>query len=85
MLRALNQTASPLVAFASFIVADVVATVGPIPLGLGVFEGTSVAVLYLTGVSVEAALAATLLLRGFTFWLPMLPGMWLVRRELVSD
>jgi uncharacterized membrane protein YbhN (UPF0104 family) len=44
-----------------------------------------VAVLHLTGVSVEAALAATLLLRGFTFWLPMLPGMWLVRRELVSD
>ena len=67
MLRALNQTASPLVAFASFIVADVVATVGPIPLGLGVFEGASVAVLHLTGVPVEAALAATLLLRGFTF------------------
>jgi uncharacterized membrane protein YbhN (UPF0104 family) len=45
----------------------VVATVGPIPLGLGVFEGASVAVLHLTGVPVEAALAATLLLRGFTF------------------
>jgi hypothetical protein len=32
--------------------------------------------------AVEPALAATLLLRGFTFWLPMLPGLWLARREL---
>ena len=34
------------------------------------------------GVSVEAALAATLLLRGLTFWLPMPPGLWLARREI---
>ena len=27
-------------------------------------------------------LAATLLLRGLTLWLPMLPGMWLARQEL---
>jgi hypothetical protein len=33
------------------------------------------------GSPLEAALAATLLLRGFTMWLPMLPGLWLVRRE----
>ena len=82
MLRALAQEASLLAAFASFMVADVVATVGPIPLGLGVFEGAAVAMLNMTGISVEAALAATLLLRGLTFWLPMLPGLWLVRREL---
>lgn len=82
MLLALGQSASPLAAFSSFIAADVVATIGPTPLGLGVFEGTAVAVLHITGVSLEAALSATLLLRGFTFWLPMLPGLWLVRREL---
>jgi hypothetical protein len=34
------------------------------------------------GVPIEAALAATLLLRGFTFWLPMLPGLWIARREM---
>jgi hypothetical protein len=33
-------------------------------------------------VPIEAALAATLLLRGFTFWIPMLPGIWLARREI---
>jgi uncharacterized membrane protein YbhN (UPF0104 family) len=38
--------------------------------------------LSLLGVSVEAALAATLLLRALTFWLPMLPGIWFARLEI---
>jgi glycosyltransferase 2 family protein len=84
VLRALNQTCSFPSAFASFMMAEVVATIGPMPLGLGTFEGTAIAVLHLTGVPLEGALAATLLFRGFTFWLPMLPGLWLVRRELSS-
>ena len=29
-----------------------------------------------------AALAATLLFRGLSFWLPMVPGLWLTRREI---
>ncbi|HVM77370.1 MAG TPA: lysylphosphatidylglycerol synthase transmembrane domain-containing protein [Stellaceae bacterium] len=82
MLRALGQSVPPVYVFGSFMVADVVATIGPIPLGLGIFEGASVAMLSMTGVSIEAALAGTLLLRGFTFWLPMLPGLWLAHREL---
>jgi uncharacterized membrane protein YbhN (UPF0104 family) len=41
-----------------------------------------VAALTLQGVSIEAALTATLLLRGFTTWLPMLPGLLLARRVL---
>lgn len=70
------------IVYVSFIMASVVATLGPIPLGLGTFEAGSVGMLSLLGVPVEAALAATLLLRGFTFWLPMAPGLWLARREL---
>jgi hypothetical protein len=38
--------------------------------------------LRIVGVSIEAALTATLLLRGFTLWLPMLPGLWCARHEL---
>lgn len=34
------------------------------------------------GVPIEAALTVTLLLRGFTLWLPMAPGLWFARREL---
>jgi uncharacterized protein (TIRG00374 family) len=79
MLYAVGQGAGPGVAFASFVVATMAATVGPIPGGLGTFEGTSIAMLTLFDVRIEAALEATLLLRGFTFWLPMLPGLWVTR------
>jgi hypothetical protein len=41
--------------------------------------------LSLLGVAIEGALAATLLLRGLTFWLPMLPGLWLAKREIASE
>jgi len=70
------------VVFASFAIASMVATIGPIPVGLGTFEAGSVGMLSFLGVSIEAALAGTLLLRGLTFWLPMLPGIWLARREI---
>jgi uncharacterized membrane protein YbhN (UPF0104 family) len=82
MLRAIGVHAPPLEVFASFVVASVVATLGPMPLGLGAFEGTAVAMLRLSGVDLEPGLTATLLLRGLTVWVPMLPGLWIARREL---
>lgn len=54
----------------------------PVPLGLGSFEAALIAMLHLTGVSLEAALTATLMLRGFTLWLPMLPGLWCARNAV---
>ena len=42
-------------------------------------EAACVGMLNLLGVAIETALAATLLQRGLTFWLPMLPGLWLAR------
>jgi len=82
MLRALGQDVSFTVAFPSFVVASMVMTLGPVPLGLGTFEAACVTMLGTLGVQIEAALTSTLLLRGFTMWLPMLPGFWLARREL---
>jgi uncharacterized membrane protein YbhN (UPF0104 family) len=58
------------------------ATIAPAPGGLGTFEAGSMAMLTLLCVPVESALAATLLLRGFTFWLPMLPRLRLARRGI---
>jgi uncharacterized protein (TIRG00374 family) len=81
VLQAIGTQIVPSHAFISFVLASVVATLSPLPLGLGSFEGTCVAVLHLLGVQIEAGLAATLIFRGFTFWLPMLPGIWLIRRE----
>jgi len=85
MLRAVATHAPPGIVFSSFMLASVVATLAWVPGGIGTFEGTCVSVLSRHGVGIEAALAATLLLRGLTFWLPMLPGLWLARRELVGS
>lgn len=57
-------------------------TLGPIPLGLGSFELVCTASLKLLGVPIEAALAGTLMLRVMTLWLPLLPGLFLMRRCL---
>ena len=83
MLKALGQDVSILVAFSGFMTAAIVATLSPIPLGLGSFEASCVAMLHVLGVGIEASLMATILLRGMTVWLPMLPGLWLIRRELL--
>lgn len=82
MLQMVGVETPLLAIFPSFVFASMVATVSPIPLGLGTFEVSSVSMLGMLGVPLEAALTATLLLRGFTLWLPMLPGMWLARRAL---
>ena len=79
MLQVVNTPLSFLAVPPCFVLASMVATIGPIPLGLGSFEATCVGMLGVMGVPIEAALTATLLLRGFTLWLPMLPGMWLAR------
>lgn len=82
MLLAIGTPLSFWAVFPCFVLASMVATIGPIPLGLGTFEVTCVSILGAMGVPIETALTATLLLRGFTLWLPMLPGMWLARWAL---
>ena len=82
VLAALGTRAPFGICFAAFTLASIIADVAPIPLGLGSFEAALVSLLTLTGTGLEAAFAATILLRGLTFWLPMLPGLWLARREI---
>lgn len=64
--------------FASFTLSNIVRLIT----GLGGFEAASLLTLRLVGVSTAVALAATLLFRGFRFWLPLVPGLWLSRRLL---
>ena len=66
--------------FVSFMISSLVRSMGFIPGGLGTFEATSVLTLRMTGATLSVALAATLLFRGLSFWLPMLPGLWYSRR-----
>jgi uncharacterized membrane protein YbhN (UPF0104 family) len=82
MLFSLGEPGGFLMSFSAFVVASIVATLSLIPLGLGSFELTCTGLLVSLGVDVETALTATLLLRGFTLWLPMIPGLLLTRRVL---
>lgn len=79
-LRALGGPLLPAGAFIAVMAANVAVTLAPLPMGLGSFEATCTATLAMLGVPVAAALAATLLLRMLTLWLPLLPGLWLMRR-----
>jgi glycosyltransferase 2 family protein len=85
LVRALGESTSLGTVFASFMMASVAQTVSFIPGGVGTFEAASVAMLSFLGLPVEAALTATLLLRGFTLWLPLLPGFYLLRWSLPGN
>ena len=79
-IRAIGAHAPADAVFASFMIASLVRTMGVVPGGLGTYEATSVATLHLIGIDVSAALSATLIFRGLSFWIPMLPGLWSARR-----
>ena len=81
MLRAIGYSVDPEKIFASFSMASVASMLSIIPGGIGAFEGVSILMLGLLKVPVEAGLAATLMLRAFILWLPMIPGFFVLRRE----
>jgi uncharacterized membrane protein YbhN (UPF0104 family) len=78
-LRALGYTAPLSTVLVSFMLASIAETVSLIPGGVGTFEAACVGLLNLLGVPLETALAGTLLLRGFTLWLPLPAGLYLLR------
>jgi uncharacterized protein (TIRG00374 family) len=81
-LRAIGVSAAFDVCYLAFIMGSIVVTVAPIPMGLGSFEAVSIGTLRVLGVPFEAALSAVLLFRGFTLWLPLIPGLITSRRDL---
>lgn len=81
-IHALGVHAPLSAGYVAFMMASIAVILGPIPMGLGSFEAVSIAMLRLFGVPFEAAFSATLLFRGFTLWLPLIPGGILLRREL---
>lgn len=72
----------PISFYLAFIVFSLVRFIGMVafvPGAIGVFEGSMTLILISFGVAASPALAMTLLLRAFTFWLPMPVG-WAVYR-----
>lgn len=80
-LRALGADAALPTAYAAYVLATIAGVASILPAGLGVFEGGTVGTLVALAVDLEAAIAATLLLRALTLWLPLLPALLLVHGE----
>lgn len=84
-LRGLGTNPALSTSLIAFLLASIVVTLGPMPLGLGSFEIVCTSTLHMLGLPLEAALAGTLLLRLFILWLPLVPGLILSRRLLVKN
>lgn len=74
LVHAMGSDASLTGMFASYVIASVFRMLGILPGGLGSFEAASVITPHAIGVPTAVALSATLIFRGLSFWLPMLPG-----------
>jgi hypothetical protein len=81
-LEAVGWHAPVTVVFCSYVIAAIGSRVAVAPLGIGTFEAACVTMLHAGLVPLEPALAGTLLFRGFTLWLPMIPGLLSARRAL---
>ena len=80
---AIGAETSYAAAFVAVSVASVAATIAPTPMGLGPFEAAIVGVFTVYGTPVETALTTCLLYRGFSLWLPLVPGFVVAQRELL--
>jgi len=80
LVLSLGAHTSLAAAFVAVMVGSLFRTIGIVPSGLGTFEAGVVVALHASGLTVPIALSATLLFRGLSFWLPMLPGWWCARR-----
>jgi uncharacterized protein (TIRG00374 family) len=85
LILALGKHAPIKGVYASFMISSLLRTMGIVPGGLGTFEASSVVTLRMAGVAIPVALSATLLFRGLTFWLPMLPGLWLSKKIAIDE
>lgn len=84
LILALGATGSLVGVFASFMISTPFRTIGVLPGGLGSFEVVSVLTLRMARVGIPVALSATLLFRGLSFWLPLLPGLWFSRQAVTE-
>lgn len=82
IFAALGVRTSPAAVFGGFVIASALSRLVPVPTGLGSSEAALVLMLRAVGIPLEAAMTATLIFRGFTFWFPMLPGLVFARQEL---
>jgi uncharacterized protein (TIRG00374 family) len=78
LLRASGYAASPAVVLAGYGPSLLLAKVTPLPGGVGVVEGSMLAIYVSVGVPSAEAIVAILGYRVLSFWLPVLGGFALV-------
>jgi len=86
-LRAFGSSTPTINAVAAYLAGATIGTISPTPGGLGAMEAGLVASLVALGTNPAQALAAVLLYRLLSFWLPILPGFvafrYLQRRQVI--
>lgn len=80
VVRALGAHLPIASVFVSFMISSLFRTLGVLPGGLGTFEASSTMTLRMAGAAMPVAISATMLFRGLSYWLPMIPGLWFARR-----
>ena len=73
-VKAVHSTIGPADAFTLYVTSSLIGDIVPTPGGLGGTEAVLALGLSSVGLSLAQAVAATLLYRFVTFWLPMIPG-----------
>lgn len=82
VLQSIGIQVGLITAFIAIVLASIAATLSALPGGIGGFEAGCVAILTLLGVPVETALTATIIFRGFSLWLPLIPGLYFARKDV---
>ena len=82
ILRAIGVEANLTTSFVAFIIASIAGSVVLLPGGIGGFEAASIGILNLLGIPLGAAIAATIIFRGLTLWIPLIPGLIYARKDL---
>jgi glycosyltransferase 2 family protein len=85
LIGSLGQSMDYPAAFTGFVLATMSGIVSFLPAGIGMFEAGAVGTLRYLGTPLEPAIAATILFRGFTLYLPLLPGSMIARKEMAVN
>jgi Mg2+-importing ATPase len=85
LIGSLGQAMNYPAAFTALVFATMSGIVSFLPAGIGAFEAGAVGTLRYLGTPLEAAIAAVILLRGFSLYLPILPGSWMARNAIDED
>ena len=77
---AIHRSASLIAIFVLYVTSSLVSNGAPTPGGIGATEAVLVVGLHAMHLSLPDAAAATLIYRFFTFWFPILPGAFALRK-----